>query len=174
MFNCWLFYPYTEISIEHRTNFPRSGHNRPMPEPSPHAPTLISSSSPAPANPHQLLAFGEDLVSSRRAPPEKLTGEIRCWKFPLESISTASLLSFLVFTLMLARWSLPLLLFVLCWLIGWLVAFYRSTIESRFFFTHANWPAGFRAAVWTGERGRNWGERGKIVRGKVDRARNYV
>lgn len=137
-----------------------------------HAGTLTArartglNSSPAPANPHRLLASGEDLVSSQRAPPEKLTREIRCWKFPLESISIASLLSFLVFfSLMLARWNLPLLLFVLCWLIGWLVAFYqRLKVDS---FSHTRLASGFRAAVWTGERGRNWASAGKLSEGKL-------
>lgn len=69
------------------------------------------------------------------------------------------------FSLMLARWNLPLLLFVLCWLIGWLVAFYRRLkVDS---FSHTRLASGFRAAVWTGERGRNWASARKLSEGKL-------
>lgn len=69
------------------------------------------------------------------------------------------------FSLMLARWNLPLLLFVLCWLIGWLVAFYqRLKVDS---FSYTRLASGFRAAVWTGERGRNWASARKLSEGKL-------
>lgn len=166
MFNCWLFYPYTEISIEHRTNFPWSGHNLPTPEPSPHAPALVSTAALRRPTPTDSWLLGRILfrvsVRHRKSWPGKFDAE----NFPWNQFQPLLFFrSLFFFSLMLARWNLPLLLFVLCWLIGWLVAFYqRLKVDS---FSHTRLASGFRAAVWTGERGRNWASAGKLAEGKL-------
>lgn len=113
MFNCWLFYPYTEISIERTDRQTFHGRNAIFAGRSQRA--LATTPLVPLTNPHRLLAFGgRNLVSSRRAPPENWPRKFDAGNFPWNQFQP-SLLSFLC--CILARWCLPLLLFVPCWLI---------------------------------------------------------
>lgn len=173
MFNCWLFYPYTEISIEHRTNFPRSGHNLPTPEPSPHAPALVSTAALRRPTPTDSWLLGRILfrvgVRHGKSWPGKFDAENFPWN-QFQSLLFFRSLFFFFFNACKMEFAVA----VICsLLVDWLISCVLSTIESRFFFTHA---IGQRVSGCSLDR-RAWsllGERGKIGRGKVDRARNYV